>query len=138
MFVETAALLSASVPLAWADVAFTKPAAGDVIIGTSLVAEWKESNQKPPISTFTSYQLFLCAGGSNDSDFVGPLWNTSSPNTANPMLDPSFQPPGLRNVHGRQQVAGSSLARMGSKRLGCILSKDDQHECLWGNSHQLF
>ena len=74
MFMEKAALLSASAamfPLAWADVAFTKPAAGDVITGTSLVAEWKESNHKPPISTFSSYQLFLCAGGNNDTDFVG-------------------------------------------------------------------
>jgi hypothetical protein len=58
-------------PLAWADVAFTKPAAGDVITGTTLVAAWTESHQKPAISTFESYQLFLCAGGNNNTEFVG-------------------------------------------------------------------
>lgn len=57
-------------PPALADVAFTKPAAGDVITGTSLVAAWTESGQKPAISTFESYQLFLCAGGNNDTEFV--------------------------------------------------------------------
>lgn len=60
-------------PLTWADVDFTKPAAGDVVSGTSLVASWTESGQKPAISTFESYSLFLCAGGSTDSDFVGQL-----------------------------------------------------------------
>jgi hypothetical protein len=57
-------------PLALADVDFTEPAAGDVITGTSLVATWLESGQKPSISTFDSYSLFLCAGGNNESDFV--------------------------------------------------------------------
>lgn len=59
------------VPLAWADVDFTKPAAGDVISGTSLVATWSESGLKPAISTFESYSLFLCAGGNNETNFVG-------------------------------------------------------------------
>lgn len=58
-------------PLAIADVDFTKPAAGDVITGTSLVATWSESGQKPAISTFNSYSLFLCAGGNNSTDYVG-------------------------------------------------------------------
>lgn len=58
-------------PLAFADVDFTKPAAGDVISGTSLIATWSESGQKPSITTFSSYSLFLCAGGNNDTDFVG-------------------------------------------------------------------
>jgi hypothetical protein len=58
-------------PLASADVAFTKPAAGDVITGTSLIAAWTESQKKPAISTFESYQLFLCAGGNNNTEFVG-------------------------------------------------------------------
>lgn len=63
-------VLGVLLPLVWADVDFTKPAAGDVISGTSLVATWSESGQKPAISTFDSYSLFLCAGGNNEADFV--------------------------------------------------------------------
>ena len=63
-------LAASLLPLAWADVEFTKPAAGDVISGTSLVASWAESGQKPAISTFSYYQLFLCVGGNNASEFV--------------------------------------------------------------------
>jgi len=50
-----------------ADVDFTQPTAGEVIAGTSLAAVWTESGQKPAKSTFESYQLFLCAGGNNDT-----------------------------------------------------------------------
>ena len=58
-------------PLARGDVDFIKPAAGDIITGTSLVAAWTESGQKPAISTFDAYSLYLCAGGNNATEFVG-------------------------------------------------------------------
>ena len=64
-------LLAAVAPYTFADVEFTAPAAGATETGGStLDVEWKESGTGPPISSFSTYQLFLCAGGNDAGSFV--------------------------------------------------------------------
>lgn len=65
MLVKFFFLLTALVALAFADVQFVTPSAGNSVAGggKSLSVTWKESGVKPPISSFTTYTLFLCAGG---------------------------------------------------------------------------
>lgn len=64
-------LLAAVAPYTFADVEFTTPAAGATETGGStLDVQWKESGTGPPISSFSTYQLFLCAGGNDASSFV--------------------------------------------------------------------
>ena len=56
-------LLLAGVPLAFADVEFTVPAAGaSVAGGTAFTVTWTDSGSAPSISDLTSYQLFLESG----------------------------------------------------------------------------
>ena len=63
--------LAAVAPYTFADVEFTAPAAGATETGGStLSVEWKESGTGPPITSFSTYQLFLCAGGNEASSFV--------------------------------------------------------------------
>jgi hypothetical protein len=126
LFMYLAAVL---LPLVLADVAFTKPAAGDVITGTSLVAAWTESHQNPSISTFESYQLFLCAGGNNETEFVGHPRTVRSAATDN-RVDSIVQPPTLCDLQRRQQVVRSSINRMGREQHRCILPADAKHERL--------
>ena len=64
-------LLAAVAPYTLADVEFTTPAAGATVTGGStLDIEWKESGTGPPITSFSTYQLFLCAGGNDANTFV--------------------------------------------------------------------
>ncbi|MCJ1465627.1 hypothetical protein MMC07_004246 [Pseudocyphellaria aurata] len=65
MRIRSLFLLTTLAPFAIADVEFTSPAAGNSIAGggKTLSVTWKESGDKPPISSFTTYTLFLCAGG---------------------------------------------------------------------------
>ena len=64
-------LLAAVAPYTLADVEFTSPAAGATVTGGStLDVEWKDSGTSPPISSFSTYQLFLCAGGNDAGSFV--------------------------------------------------------------------
>ncbi|KAI9815556.1 MAG: hypothetical protein M1827_002690 [Pycnora praestabilis] len=63
--------LAALAPLAVADVEFTTPAAGaSVAGGTTISVAWKDSGSAPSVSDLTSYQLFLCAGGNDASNFI--------------------------------------------------------------------
>ncbi|EXJ85700.1 hypothetical protein A1O1_06068 [Capronia coronata CBS 617.96] len=55
---------------ALADVQVTGPAAGDSITGLSLDIEWKDSGKTPKIADLASYQVFLCAGGNSDSNYI--------------------------------------------------------------------
>jgi len=64
-------LLAALAPSALADVKFTTPAAGASIpAGGTFAVEWKDSGSAPSITDLASYQLFLCAGGNDASNFV--------------------------------------------------------------------
>ena len=63
-------LLAAALPYALADVEFTSPAAGVTLTGPTLSIKWKDSGSSPAISDLVSYQLFLCAGGNEDSNYV--------------------------------------------------------------------
>ena len=67
-------LLTALVPFALADVEFVTPAAGNSIAGggKAISVTWKESGIDPPISSFTGYTVFLCAGGNEEESQV---WN---------------------------------------------------------------
>lgn len=69
------ALLAAFAPLGFADVEFTGPAAGDTITvgvqAASITIKWKESGDAPPITDLLSYDLFLCAGGNEEGEWVG-------------------------------------------------------------------
>jgi hypothetical protein len=53
-----------------ADVSVTSPAPGDTIRGLSLEIEWKDSGKTPKLADLASYQVFLCAGGNTDANFV--------------------------------------------------------------------
>lgn len=65
------ALLAAITPFALADVEFTSPAAGAKLTGGgSINIAWKDSGSAPSISDLTTYQLFLCAGGNDDTTFI--------------------------------------------------------------------
>ena len=65
------ALLAAITPFTLADVEFTSPAAGATLTGGgSISIEWQDSGNAPSISDLTTYQLFLCAGGNDDTTFV--------------------------------------------------------------------
>ncbi|KIV82336.1 hypothetical protein PV11_04455 [Exophiala sideris] len=53
-----------------ADVQVTGPEAGDTVIGLKLSITWKDSGTSPALSDLASYQLFLCAGGNKDSNYI--------------------------------------------------------------------
>ena len=62
--------LAGLVSFAHADVQVTSPQAGDIITGLNLQVQWQDSGTLPPISQLANYQLFLCAGGNAESDYV--------------------------------------------------------------------
>ena len=53
-----------------ADVLVTTPAAGASIASLTLSVAWKDSGDTPKISDLASYQLFLCAGGNDEDNYV--------------------------------------------------------------------
>lgn len=62
---------------AWADVKFTSPAAGTTLAaGTAVGVSWQDSGVAPHLADLNSYQLFLCAGGSAESEMV---WTSPIP-----------------------------------------------------------
>ena len=74
MLIRLLLLLGAVAPYALADVEFTTPSEGGTVAGGStLKVEWKDSGTAPPISSLQTYQLFLCAGGNDDTSFVRQL-----------------------------------------------------------------
>jgi len=70
MILRTIALLTALLSLASAYPVVTAPAAGDTITGLSLSISWKDNNESPTISDLANYQIFLCAGGNDDDNFI--------------------------------------------------------------------
>jgi hypothetical protein len=66
------AALAALLPVAFAGVEFTKPAAGATLTaGTAIQVEWKESTDGPALADLQSYTLFLMAGGNDEGSNVG-------------------------------------------------------------------
>lgn len=72
MLIRFLTLLAALAPLTFADVEFVTPDAGASVAGggKTLTVEWKESGEKPPISSLTTYTIFLCAGGNDAANQV--------------------------------------------------------------------
>ena len=70
MILRRLALLAALLPLTFADVEFTTPGAGKSVSGLTLDVEWKDSGDKPKLSELATYQMFLCAGGNDEGDYV--------------------------------------------------------------------
>jgi hypothetical protein len=70
MILRLAWLLATLVPSVFADVKFTSPAAGDTVTLPTISISWEDSGASPPISALASYQLFLCAGGNDVSNYV--------------------------------------------------------------------
>lgn len=64
-------LLATLLPLAFADVQFTSPAAGATLAAASPIAiKWKDSGDGIALTDLTTYTLFLCAGGNDAASFV--------------------------------------------------------------------
>ncbi|EXJ59570.1 hypothetical protein A1O7_03716 [Cladophialophora yegresii CBS 114405] len=63
-------LAAASLSFVRADVQVVSPQAGDTITGLNLAIQWKDSGEAPAISQLANYQLFLCAGGNDESDYI--------------------------------------------------------------------
>ncbi|KAK5105086.1 Cell wall synthesis protein kre9 precursor [Lithohypha guttulata] len=53
-----------------ADIAFSSPAAGAKISGSTIDVEFEDGPDSPPLSDFSTYQLQLCAGGQTEKDFT--------------------------------------------------------------------
>ena len=54
-----------------ADVKFTSPGAGTTEAGgTALSIKWSDSGDDPSLDDLVSYQLFLCAGGNDEAQYV--------------------------------------------------------------------
>jgi len=65
------AALSSLATLTFADVQITSPAAGAKLTGGGAITiQWKDSGESPALSTFSTYTMFLCAGGNEDGTFV--------------------------------------------------------------------
>ncbi len=67
IYLLATALLSS---FALADVLVTAPVAGDTITGLTLAVTWKDSGDSPALADLDSYQLFLCAGGNDEDEYV--------------------------------------------------------------------
>lgn len=63
-------MLAGLLSLTLADVEVTAPQPGDTITGLSLQIQWKDSGKAPSLANLASYQVFLCAGGNQDSNYV--------------------------------------------------------------------
>ena len=70
MILRKLSLLAALLPFALADVQFTSPKAGQSISGLTLEIEWKDSGDVPKIDDLATYQMFLCAGGNDEGEYV--------------------------------------------------------------------
>jgi hypothetical protein len=67
MLIRSISLLSLLASVVLADVQFVKPTAGASISGggSTLSVSWEDSGDDPPLSSLTTYTLFLCAGGND-------------------------------------------------------------------------
>jgi hypothetical protein len=65
------AVVAALAPFASAAPSFTNPKAGETLkAGESIVVKWDDSGDSPKLTDLTTYQLFLCAGGSEEGSYV--------------------------------------------------------------------
>ena len=65
------AVLAWTASTAFADIRFLTPAAGATVQGAgALQVSWEDSGNEPALEDLTTYQLFLCAGGDDDSSIV--------------------------------------------------------------------
>lgn len=67
-------LLAVLAQFASADVQFTTPSAGSSLAGgvkNTISVAWEESGDNPPLSSLTTYTIFLCAGGNDVPSQVG-------------------------------------------------------------------
>lgn len=53
-----------------ADVGFSSPAAGATISGSTIDVKFTNGAGDPPLTSFSSYSLQLCAGGNVEADYV--------------------------------------------------------------------
>lgn len=53
-----------------ADVEFAIPAPGAHYPYSAIQVQWEESGVAPPMSSFKSYELLLCAGGNGPDNYV--------------------------------------------------------------------
>ncbi|MCJ1348741.1 hypothetical protein MMC31_006974 [Peltigera leucophlebia] len=95
MLTRSLSLLAALASFAIADVEFVTPAAGSTVVGAkTLAVAWKESGVKPPISSLTTYTMFLVAGGDEVESQVqialGGQGAFSAGNTASGVIDITF------------------------------------------------
>jgi len=63
-------LLPLALPLAYADVLFTSPRAGEKVRVGTIDVRWKDSGIAPSLSQLTSYSLALLVGGNENEDMV--------------------------------------------------------------------
>ena len=71
MRLHAVTLLATLASVAYADVTFTSPAAGASIAGgTAITVQFGESSTAPLISTLATFQLFLMAGGNDNTAMV--------------------------------------------------------------------
>ncbi len=90
--------LVASVPLAFADVEFTVPAAGaSVPGGVAFTVEWQDSGAAPSIDDLTAYQLFLFSGSNTAPQQLYALGNAafSAGNTVTTTVPITIGGPGV-------------------------------------------
>jgi hypothetical protein len=65
------AAVAALIPFASAGIKFTSPEAGTTLkAGTAIEVKWEEGGDGPKIADLLSYELFLCAGGSDAGSYV--------------------------------------------------------------------
>lgn len=73
-----------------ADVLVTSPKPGDTITGLALDIEWEDSGKTPALKDLASFQVFLCAGGNTDANYVSsPLSAPVQASTHISTLDPT-------------------------------------------------
>lgn len=101
MILRLAWLVATLVPYVFGDVKFSSPAAGDTVTGPTISIAWDDSGTLPKISDLASYQLFLCAGGNDVTNYVN--------------LTPSTQPPPDTNSW---QIQLATLVTTGDFTLG--------------------
>ena len=66
-------LISSLAPFALADIKFISPPSGGSVPAGVLSVQWEDSGSGTPLSSLANYQLFLMAGGNDDSTSVRPL-----------------------------------------------------------------
>jgi hypothetical protein len=79
MILRILSILAPLLSLAVADVEFTSPRPGAAIAGTTLSIEMRDTGDTPRIPDLATYQMFLCAGGNEDTEYVGQNNQRKSP-----------------------------------------------------------